>query len=145
MDKSEYGEILDFAWSGDSRWIAYAKPAANNFSRIALYGLEGGKITAVSDGMTDDFGPAFDPAGKYLYFISRRTIDIPAFQFEYAFPYAETDKIYAATLRDTVLSPAAPQSDEELGEEAGKEDKGGKDKAEKGAKDKEHPAIQAIL
>ena len=136
VDKSEYGEILDFAWSGDSRWIAYAKPAANNFSRIALYGLEGGKITAVSDGMTDDFGPAFDPAGKYLYFISRRTIDIPAFQFEYAFPYAETDKIYAATLRDTVLSPAAPQSDEELGEEAGKEDKGDKDKAEKGAKDK---------
>jgi tricorn protease len=141
VDKTAYGEILDFTWSGDSRWIAYAKPAANYFNRLTLYALDGGKVTEISNGMTDDFAPAFDPEGKYLYFVSRRTIDFPAFQFEYSFPYAETDKIYAATLRDTLLSPAAPQSDEEEGEvkdDAGKDgDKGGKgDKAAKNKGDK---------
>jgi tricorn protease len=137
VDHSDYGEIQDFSWSGDSRWIAYAKGAANYFSRIALYSLDRSQATEVSNGMTDDFGPAFDPEGNDLYFISRRTVDLPAFQFEYSFPFAATDKIYAATLRDTLPSPAAPQSDEEVGE-AG-EEKGGKDeKAGKDAKsDKE--------
>jgi tricorn protease len=141
VDKTAYGEIQDFAWSGDSRWIAYAKQGSNYFSRLTLYALDGGKTTEISNGMTDDFAPAFDSEGKYLYFVSRRTIDIPAFQFEYSFPYAETDKVYAVTLRDTLLSPAAPLSDEEEGEakdDSGKDgdkgDKGGK--GDKGAKDK---------
>jgi tricorn protease len=141
VDKSDYGEIQDFSWSGDSRWIAYAKTAANYFGRVTLYSLDSGKTTEISNGMTDDFDPAFDPEGNYLYFVSRRTIDIPAFQFEYNFPYAETDKIYAATLRDTLLSPAAPLSDEEEGEatkdDSGKDEKGGKGgKADKAAKGK---------
>ena len=133
VDKSEHGEILDFRWSGDSRWIAYAKPAANYFSRLTLYGLEGGKVTEISNGMTDDFGPAFDPEGRYLYFVSRRTIDLPAFQSELFISFAATDKIYAVTLRDTLLSPAAPQSDEEEGEA---KDEGADKEGDKGAKGK---------
>jgi len=145
VDRSDYGEIQDFQWSGDSRWIAYSMPAANYFNRIALYSLERSEATEISNGMTDDFEPSFDPEGNALYFISRRTVDLPAFQFEYSFPFAATDKIYAATLRDTLPSPAAPQSDEEEGEAKSDED-GGAGKDEKGgkAKDKGKAAVAPL-
>ncbi len=127
VDKSEYAEITQFDWSGDSRWLAWASQGANNFNRIALVSLANGRTTTISDGMTDDLSPSFDPDGRWLYFISRRAVDLPTFAFEYTFPYARTDKIYAVSLRDTMKSPAAPESDEELGE-------GGKDAGDKGAK-----------
>ncbi|HTK32239.1 MAG TPA: PDZ domain-containing protein [Candidatus Saccharimonadaceae bacterium] len=141
VDKASDGEIMDYAWSGDSRWITYARFEANNFRRVMLYALDGGKLTAVSSGMTDDFAPAFDPDGRWLYFVSQRAIDIPAFQFEYNFPYAETNKIYAVALRDSIGSPVPPQSDEEgAGEKAA--DKGG-DKDKKG-KDEDKKATPAL-
>ena len=72
---------------------------------VSVFGPEStGKSTLVSDGMTDDFAPAFDPGGRWLYFISRRAVDLPAFAFEYSFPFARTDKLYAVALRDTVAS-----------------------------------------
>ena len=59
------------------------------------------------------FGVAFDPEGRYLYFVSRRTLDpqFGAFEFEYQFD--ATDKVYAMTLRASEPSPVAPESDEE--------------------------------
>ncbi len=133
VDKNDYAEITQFAWSGDSHWLAWSATGANNFNRIQLASTATGKTVELSDGMTDDVWPAFDPAGRWLYFISRRAVDIPAFTFEYAFPYARTDKIYAVSLRDTTKSPAAPESDEETGE--GAKDAGDKgDKAGKGDK-----------
>ncbi len=134
VDKSDEAEIGDYVWSGDSRWIAYARQEPNNFRRVMLYALDGGKITPVSTGMTDDFSPAFDPDGRWLYFVSQRTIDIPAFQFEYNFPYPETNKIYAVSLRDTTPSPTAPRSDEE-GIDSGDEGGGDKKGDEKGKGD----------
>ncbi len=113
VDKSDDGEITDFTWSGDSRWIAYTRPAANNFGRIMLYSLERGHATALSDGMTDDFSPSFDPQGRWLWFVSRRAVNLPAFAFEYSYPFANTDEILAASLRDTTASPVRPESDEE--------------------------------
>ena len=131
VDQNSHGEIQDFQWSGDSRWIAYARAEANNFQRILLYSLAQSRATPVSNGMTDDFSPSFDPEGRYLYFLSRRTVDLPAFEFEYFFPYAATDKLYAVTLRDTLASPMAPQSDEESAEA----DSSAGDKGKKDAKD----------
>ena len=128
IDHGQYGEIQDFAWSGDSKWLAYVRPEANNFDKILLAAVGSGKTTEVSTGMSDDVSPSFDPDGRWLYFISRRTIDLPAFAYEYNFPFARTDKIYAVSLRDTVKSPAAPLSDEEMGDAGKGDDKGGKDK-----------------
>ena len=141
VDKAEAGEILEFAWSGDSRWIAYARPEANDFQRVMLHALDTGRSTAVSSGMTDDFGPAFDPDGRYLFFVSQRTVDLPTFAFEYNFPFAATQKIYAVTLSDTMRSPVAPLSDEESGAVTGDKDKSGagKDKGSSADKDAKKP------
>lgn len=139
VDYSEWGEIHDYGWSGDSRWVCYSKPTEAGFSVIHLYSLGGGKPTAVTDGLSDDFMPVFDPDGKYLYFVSRRTFRPEIGAFELDFQFKATDKIYAMTLQDTTASPVAPQSDEELGETKSEDDdKGGagdKAKGGKGAKD----------
>jgi tricorn protease len=88
--------------------------------------------------MTDDYQPSFDPGGKYLYFISRRTVNPQFGAFELDFQFRSTDRIYALGLSDTTLSPVSPKSDEETG---GGTDKGGADKskdkdaAKPGAKD----------
>ena len=140
VDKSDHGDIDDFTWSGDSRWLAYSRPEKNGFNRILLAPL-GGTPTAVSGGMTHDHDPAFDPEGRYLWFLSRRRADLPTFQFEYALYPSESDKLYAATLRADVPSPVGPESDEEKGEEAKKDEgKDGKGKA----KDAKEPAVPPL-
>ena len=65
--------------------------------------------------MTDDVSPAFDSEGKYLYFISRRTVAPEFGAFELDFQFRVTDKIYALALLDSLPSPVAPKSDEETG------------------------------
>jgi tricorn protease len=139
VDKSDHGKITDYAWSGDSRWIAYAFPGANQLGRIMLYSLTTGKISPVTNGMTDDFAPVFDPDGRYLYFGSRRTLQPEFGAFELNFQFIATDKIYAATLRADVESPVKPESDEEGGgsgdESKDAKDKAGKDQDAKGGKD----------
>src|SRR5262249_31983609 len=129
VDRCPYAKITDLSWSGDSRWIAYAYTLASGFRRIQLWSLASHKITPVSDGMTDDFEPAFDPKGRYLYFVSRRTLDPKFGAFEFAYQFDATDKVYALTLTDREKSPVAPESDEEGAaadsvKEAKHEDKG---------------------
>jgi tricorn protease len=138
VDTSEWGEIHDYSWSADSKWVCYSKPTEAGFSVIHLYAL-GGKATPVTDGMSDDFMPDFDPDGKYLYFVSRRTFRPEIGAFELDFQFKATDKIYAMSLQDTTASPVAPQSDEEMGEAKAEDgdagDAGDKAKGGRGAKD----------
>jgi tricorn protease len=131
VDKSDDYEIHDYTWSADSRWLAYSKPNAASFNQLMLYSLEQGKPVVVSGGMTNDFNPAFSPDGKYLYFVSNRTLNPQYGPFEVDFQFGPTAKIYALTLQDSLLTPVPPQSDEESAE---KKDEGGKD-AGKGEKD----------
>ena len=135
--KNEFGEIRQYTWSPDSRWIAYAQTTGAGFNVIWMYSVAGNKTAAVTDGMSDDFSPSFDPEGKYLYFISRRTFRPEFGGFELNMHFSTTDKLYAMTLDSTVPSPVAPESDEEGAEEPAKDEekpaKGGKDKAEKPA------------
>jgi tricorn protease len=121
VDHSDHAKILDFAWSGDSRWLAYALPGANDMSRIRLHSLVTGRSTDVSDGTTDDFQPAFDPEGRWLYFVSRRTFEPEFGAFELNLHFTATDKVYAVTLRRDGESPVKPESDEETGTAAGKD------------------------
>ncbi|MCC6350468.1 MAG: PD40 domain-containing protein [Candidatus Eisenbacteria bacterium] len=139
MDKSEYGELFQYGWSKDSKWVCYMKPSPAGFGTLQLYSLESGRVTPVTDGLTDDFSPSFDPEGRYLYFISRRTLTPQFGTFELDMHFTATDKLYAMSLQDSLLSPVAPESDEEPGEAAKSDDKA-KGKDDKGAKAKEEKA-----
>jgi tricorn protease len=132
IDQARDGEIFEYRWAPDSRWIAYTRPGPNNFTTIELYSLDSGKSTRISDGMTNDYSPVIDAGGKYLYFISSRTLHPEFGAFELNLHFTQTDRIYAVALRSDLSSPVAPESDEEpTGEEAKGEGKDKKD-ADKG-------------
>ncbi len=112
VDSTRNWEIRDYCWSPDSRWIAYAKPARNRMNSIFLYSLDEGTIHRVTEDFTDDTEPAFEPEGKYLYFLSKRDFNARMGNFEPSFTYNEMTKIYVVTLQADSLSPFAPESDE---------------------------------
>jgi len=57
-------------WSPDSLWLAYAQYQPNNNRVIILYDVRDKARHVVTDGTIDAASPAFDRAGRYLYFIS---------------------------------------------------------------------------
>ncbi len=112
VDEGKYADLTDYSWSPDSKWIAYAKAAENQYGVIYLYSLADKKITPVTTSFTNSGNPIFDPDGKYLYFFSTRDYNevIGVYDFEFSNPAAM--RVYAVTLRADTASPFAPQSDE---------------------------------
>jgi len=112
IDTTERNFIQDYSWSPDSKWIAYTKQGDNNFPSIYLYNLQTKKISRITDGMTQDYTPQFDPEGKYLYFISSRDFNPTLGNFELSFTYNRMDRIYLMTLKKDTPNPFKVESDE---------------------------------
>jgi tricorn protease len=72
VDASPDGELGDFSWSPDSRWLAYVRPSMT-FQRINIYSVESGKAVPVTTERSDAMNPVWSPDGKWLYFLSDRT------------------------------------------------------------------------
>ena len=127
-------EITDYAWSPDSRWIAYAKPEEMRMTTIRLYSLDSKKTVEVTDGWFSSFSPTFSPDGKYLFFVSNRSFSPMYGQTEWNHVYVDMARIYLVTLAKSTASPFAPKSDEVSVQTAAKEDikdKGKKENEEK--------------
>jgi len=144
VDKAKYGEILNYAWSPDSKWLAYDKPVENLFSVVYLYSLADKKITAVTSDFTNSHSPVFDPEGKYLYFLSDRDFNEVLGNIDFEFANPKTTRVYVVTLQSDEPSPFKPQSDEagkKKDEAAGenKDAKAGKDESKDKDKEKEKP------
>ncbi|MFY9513268.1 MAG: hypothetical protein WAQ05_20080, partial [Rubrivivax sp.] len=89
-DSSDCGRIRDIAWSPCGGWLAYAFDTSPRHTAIKLLELASGTATLVTEPEFRDWSPAFDPAGRYLYFLSLRTYDpvYDSLQFEMSFPRA---------------------------------------------------------
>jgi len=112
IDQGKYGEILNYSWSPDSKWLAYDKNAENSYSVVHLYSLATSKVTPVTTSMTNSFAPVFDPDGKYLYFLSDRDFNEVLGNVDFEFSNPKTTRIYVVTLRTDEASPFQPLSDE---------------------------------
>jgi tricorn protease len=138
IDKGIYGNFAsDFGqvWSPDSKWIAYQRDLDNQLRAIFLYSMETHKSTQVTDGMSDATSPAFDPNGKYLYFLastndgpSNAGIDLSSLD------RAETSAPYVVVLAKDGASPIPPESDDEKVKDEAKKD-GNKDAVDADKKD----------
>ncbi len=72
IERAQQGEINDFVWSPDGRYLAFSAPLRNDFSSLRVFDTVSGKVTQLTGATTNDFGPAWDPEGRYLYFLSDR-------------------------------------------------------------------------
>ncbi|HEX9373128.1 MAG TPA: PDZ domain-containing protein, partial [Roseiflexaceae bacterium] len=108
LDRSRYERIRGIAWSPDGRWIAYAIHSAHEISIIRLCAVETGQIVDVTRPVLRDVAPAFDPDGKYLYFLSLRDFNpvYDSMHFDMGFPYGM--RPHLVTLRSDLRSPFAP-------------------------------------
>ncbi len=100
-------------WSPDSKWLAYSKRLPNYLGAIHAYSLDSGKVTQITDGMSDAKNPVFDRGGKYLYFTAS-TDSGPSLQPDVGSATRPvTRSLYLAVLTKDLPSPFAPESDEE--------------------------------
>jgi tricorn protease len=105
IDRGVADHIGGFSWSPDGEWVAYSVSVSLESSVIKLWRSESGEITQLTQPLLDDTAPAFDPQGRYLYFLSQRTFNpvYDALHFELSFPRGE--KPYLITLRKDLGSP----------------------------------------
>jgi tricorn protease len=97
VDQSGFGDISDGAWAPDSQWIAYSKSEGRGGSQMHLYSLAQKKTSRISNGYYNDGNPAFDPEGKYLFFISQRFFFPIISRINQRFNYNTTDGVFALT------------------------------------------------
>ncbi len=106
------GEIVQFAWSPDSRWIAYGQPEIEGPNRVYLYSVDGKKTFPVTDTWYNSGGPSFSRDGKYLFFVSDRDFNPVYSSTEWNHAYLSMSRVYFVTLAKDTKSPFAPKSDE---------------------------------
>ncbi|MBP7146398.1 MAG: PD40 domain-containing protein [Acidobacteria bacterium] len=140
VDRSPQSEIRTYTWSPDGRWLAYSKiQSPTDYSSVYIYDTRGGISHRVTGPYTDDFGPSWDPEGRYLYFLSNRATnpvldgrDLQNVEIKNTIPMM-------VLLRKDVKNPFAPLNGLPDDEAAAKKDDGAKDKAaaEKSGKKKD--------
>jgi tricorn protease len=108
LDTSIGDRINDLAFSPDGRWLAYTYSPKTHTAIVRIVECESGRIVDATSPLREDRSPAWDPDGKYLYFISTRDFHpvYDALQFELSFP--EASRPYLVTLRETLANPFIP-------------------------------------
>lgn len=122
LDQSPADRMKGLAWSPDGRWIAYSFAFTEYRVAIKLCKLETGETFQITEPILQDVRPAFDPDGKYLYFLGYRIFN-PVYdnlQFDLSFPRGV--KPYVVLLRRDLKSPFIPESKSPEEKEKEKED-----------------------
>jgi tricorn protease len=90
IDASDVWEISEYEFSPDGKWLAYIKQEANQYQALYLCDVADQTTHRVTAGFSDDSAPAWDPQGKYLYFLSARSINpvMDTFDAEHISPQA---------------------------------------------------------
>jgi tricorn protease len=129
IDQDEFRLIGGFNWSADGNWVAYGCSVDLRTSVIKVYGLESSQSLPVTRPVLIDSSPAFDPEGKYLYFLSRRIFNPVFDNLEFNAAFAMGMRPYAISLRKDVSSPFVIEPE---GFGAKKDGEGGKKKDKEG-------------
>ena len=112
-------------WAPDSRWLAYAKHFPNNFRRIAVWSVETGDVTPLTDQMADAGSPAWDRDGRHLYFLASTNLALASgWANTSSMQASATYGAYVLVLRGDDPTPFPPKSDEENAPPAPKPDTG---------------------
>ncbi len=113
LDTSRYGRIRGADWSPDGEWVVYSLRLSLYTAAIKLCHVDSGATHFVTAPNTfNDYGPSFDPGGKYIYFLSHREFD-PVYDshyFDLNFPRGT--RPYLVTLRADLPNPFIPRPGE---------------------------------
>ncbi|MDR1500426.1 MAG: PDZ domain-containing protein [Tannerellaceae bacterium] len=99
------GEIRGVTFSPDSKWLTYARNAANSISVVYVYNIASQKEYPVTDKWYDSFAPVFSADGKYLVFSSARDFEPIYGSLEWNHVYDDMNGVYLALLSAGTPSP----------------------------------------
>ena len=143
LDKSRHQNIQGATWSPDGEWCAYSFPSTETTRSIKLCQIETGETWLVTQPEFNDFSPAWDPDGKYLYFLSSREFNpvYDALHFDLGFPSAMRPLLI--TLQKSLGNPFVPEPRpfEEEKEDQDKENGNGQDETSDEKPEKEYKPI----
>lgn len=108
IDRSLFGGIQGYDWSPDGAWVAYGFRATQYTTELRLWNRATGEKHTITHPVLNDTDPAFDPEGKYLYFLGQRELN-PVYDnlhFDLGFPKGV--RPYLITLQKETLSPFIP-------------------------------------
>jgi tricorn protease len=71
IDQSKFGPLRGFDISSDGHWVVYSIPVSHTQTILRLYNTQTKKKTDISSPLYHDISPAFDPLGRYIYFLSQ--------------------------------------------------------------------------
>lgn len=146
--QSDAGELRNYSWSPDSKWVAYTFSNVNENSRIFIYNIDTKEANPVTDTWFSSSSPVFDKNGKYLYFTSERDFNPDYSWTEWNHSYNNMTRVYLVTLQKETPSPFITLNNEvklvsdDAEAEAPKDKKGGKAKKDDKAKKEEDKSIK---
>ncbi|HVK23841.1 MAG TPA: S41 family peptidase [Actinokineospora sp.] len=109
LDASPFERIEDLTWSPDGRWVAYTYPNTPRTSAIKVAEVAIARAFQVTEPVLRDSRPAFDPGGRYLYFIGQRDVTPRLDQVEAAVGFPFGARPYLVPLRAHEVSPFVPR------------------------------------
>lgn len=105
LDRSEFQRIGGCAWSPDGRWVAYSCAETQYTFSIKVADIRTGKKYTLTEPRFRDVAPAFDPEGRFIYFLSYREFNpvYDSMYFDLGFPRGM--RPYLISLKKDTPSP----------------------------------------
>lgn len=118
VDSNKHDDITEYVWSPDGQWLAYTAEQGNGLTRVWIYSLQQGKRWPATEETSSASSPAFDPLGRWLYFVSSRDYNLQFSAYEQNYLYTNAQRLYATSLTsdgavlygDEAAKPAAPEA-----------------------------------
>ena len=107
-----FEEIRDYRWAPGSGHLAFSMAEWSGFRSLYIWSASDGTVRRITGEEFNEYSPVWDPAGKYLYYLSDRTFAPQMSTLEWNFATNRTTGIFALALRPEVPHPFPPQSDE---------------------------------
>jgi len=111
-DRSGRNDIQDYSWAPDSAHLAYVKLNQAGTANIWVYALGTKQATQLTDDDSSEFNPVFDPAGRYLYFLSNRDYNLTFSDYEFNYLYTDATRVYAGLINADAPALKRPKNDE---------------------------------
>lgn len=113
IGRSPVGEPSGFTFSPDGRYLVWREAIANEGSlgRLVGYDVTDERAFALTRGQFNDYSPAFSSCGKYLTFLSSRTIDPSYDELTFDLSFTNTVRPWLAPLSAEEPSPFGVSAD----------------------------------